>query len=112
MRLGLSETDVKVYVFLAKNGPHKNREIADTLKLSKEQLNSSLKSLRGKDVVKATIEALDEFSAVPFEEVIDSFINTKREQTQTLLENSKELISSWKAMIKKKTTTNLSESPA
>jgi|SRR4030043_586491 len=101
MSLGLSEVDAQVYVFLALNGPHKANEITKNLSLYKEQLYRSLKNLRDKDVVKATIDYPVVFSAIPFEKILDLLAEIKKEEAQALREVREELLSSWKGMIKK-----------
>ena len=53
--LGLTEVDEQVYVFLAKNGPHKMREIALALKLHERKVHRSLKELLSTSIVKASI---------------------------------------------------------
>ena len=72
--LGLSEVDAQVYVFLAKEGPHKMREIALALSLHERKIDRSLKELQSISIVKASIQVPLQFMAVPFEEVIDLFI--------------------------------------
>jgi sugar-specific transcriptional regulator TrmB len=101
MSLGLTETDAQVYVFLASNGPHKAKDMTNKLSLYKEQLYRSLKNLRDKDLVKATTGYPALFWAIPFEEVLDLLTEIKKEQAQALRAVRKELLSSWKSMIKK-----------
>jgi len=100
--LGLTEVDAQVYVFLAKQGPHKKGEIALTLNLHERKVDRSLKELQSISIVKASIQVPLEFMAVPFEEVIDLFIEVKKEQAKTMHESREKLLSSWKATIKKK----------
>jgi sugar-specific transcriptional regulator TrmB len=102
MDLGLSETDAQVYVFLASNGPRKAKDITEKLRLHKEQLYRSLKNLRGKDVVKASIDHPAVFSAIPFEKVLDMLAEIKNAQAKALQESRDELRSSWRNMMKKK----------
>jgi sugar-specific transcriptional regulator TrmB len=101
MGLGLSEADAQVYVFLALNGPHKAREITRKMNLYKKQLYCSLKNLKDRDVVKATVDYPAVFSAVPFEVVLDLLAEIKKEQAEALQEVREELLSSWRSIIKK-----------
>lgn len=101
MGLGLSEVDAQVYVFLALNGPHKAKEITEKMNLYKKQLYHSLKNLKDKDVVKASVDFPAVFSAIPFEVVLDLLAEIKKEQAQALLEVKEELLSSWRNIIKK-----------
>jgi sugar-specific transcriptional regulator TrmB len=99
--LGLSSVDVQVYIYLARTGPQKMTEIALALNLPQRKVDRSLKELQTISIVKASIEYPLEFMAVPFEEVIDLFIEVKREQAKTMQESREELLSSWKKTIKK-----------
>jgi sugar-specific transcriptional regulator TrmB len=56
VKLGLSENEAKVYVFLAIKGPQKGRNISEALKLYKQQLYRSLKSLQSKKIVSIIIK--------------------------------------------------------
>ena len=99
--LGLSSVDVQVYIYLARAGPKKMREITLALNLPERKVERSLKELQEISIVKASIENPLEFVAVPFEEVIDLFIEVKREQAKTMQESREELLTSWNAMMKK-----------
>ena len=101
MGLGLSETDAQVYVYLALNGPLKAKEITKQLGLYKKQLYRSLKNLKDKDIVKASVDFPAVFSAVSFEEVLDLLTEIKKEQAQALRDVKEELLASWKSVIKK-----------
>jgi len=99
--LGLSETEAEVYVFLAVEGPHRGKNIAEALNLYKQQLYRSLKSLRDKGMVIATHARPANFSAVPLEKVTDFFMKSKVEQAKALQENREELLDTWKSILKK-----------
>ena len=104
--LGLTQVDTQVYIFLAQEGPHRMGEIALALNLPEGSVDRSLKELQSISIVEASIEYPLEFVAMPFEEVIDLFIEVKREQAKTMQESREELLSNWKAIIKKKNTAN------
>jgi sugar-specific transcriptional regulator TrmB len=98
----LSETDARVYVFLALNGPHRAREISSRMNLYKAQLYRVLKSLQSKGMVNASPEYPARYSAVLFEKVLDLLIKAKKEQQQALQESKEELLSTWRSITKKK----------
>jgi sugar-specific transcriptional regulator TrmB len=98
---GTKRLDAQVYLFLAKAGPLEGRDIAGALKLYKQQLYRSLRSLKCKGCVEATLERPARFSAVPLEKVLDLFMKTKMEQAEDLKERRDELLSSWRSIIKK-----------
>ncbi len=99
--LGLTKDDADVYLFLATQGPHKIREIAFALNLLEGTIDRALKDVQSLSIVKASIDNPLEFVAVPFEDVIDLFIEVKKEQTKTMQEQKEELLANWKTMIKK-----------
>lgn len=100
-KLGLSNIDVQVYVFLANQGSKEIKEIALALDLPEKKVYRSLKDLQSMSVVKASIEHPFEFIAMSFEEVIDLFIEVKKEQAKTLQASKKELLSTWRSVTEK-----------
>lgn len=96
--LGLKRTDAKVYLFLAKTGPQKARDITNALKIYKQQLYRSLKNLRAKGMVNATLEHPARFSAVSLEKALDLFIKAKREEAQNIEQNKDEILSIWQSI--------------
>lgn len=104
--LGLSSEDVQVYVFLANKGSHKMREISSILELENDQVHRSLKELQSIGIVKPSIEHPLEFEAMPFEEVIDLFIEVKKEQAKNISESKKKLLSNWLIIMKKDSLNN------
>jgi sugar-specific transcriptional regulator TrmB len=98
--LGLTEIDAEIYAFLAKEGSQKGREIAGVLNLYKQQLYRSLKRLQKKGIVTATVGHPAHFSAMPLDKALDILIEAKKEQALALEASRKELLSSWRSMIK------------
>lgn len=103
-RLGLSETDAGVYLFLAKDGPKQGRSITKELGLYKQQLYRSLKRLQSKGLVTATLEHPAHFSAMSLEKVLDILIEARKEQALDLEASRKDLLSTWRSMVEKKST--------
>jgi sugar-specific transcriptional regulator TrmB len=99
--LGLPRVDAEVYIYIAKNGPLKSREIAQKLKLKKKQLDYSLRNLQDKDIVRAKSKVVTEFVAIPFEKALNRLIEINKEQTETLNKTRKELLSNWKEPAKR-----------
>jgi predicted transcriptional regulator len=91
--------DAQVYIFLAKKGPRGKEYLANTMKLTKQQLHRSLRNLEVKGMVIASLEPLIQFSAVSLERVIDQFLKAKKEQGKALQASREELLSSWRSMI-------------
>lgn len=101
--LGLSQTDARVYIFLALKGPEKAASIVKKLKISKQQIYRSLIHLQDNGIIVANHERKSSFSALPFEEALKSLIIKEKEQT-TKIQNT--LISTWKTVVKKNSLNN------
>jgi sugar-specific transcriptional regulator TrmB len=91
--LGLSQTDAEVYVHLATKGPETARNIIDSLPINKRQIYRSLKSLKSKGIAMVNSEFPSEFSALPFERVVDLLLKVKKKQAKSLEASKAELIS-------------------
>lgn len=100
--LELTKHDSAVYIFLAKQGPHTMRDIMSVLNLNERKAQTSLKNLQSKKIVMASIEQPQEFTAVPFKEVIELSIEIKREQAKAIQEAKDKLLSIWQKMTKEK----------
>lgn len=99
--LGLTETDSEVYLHLAMKGPQKGKDVAEELNLYKQQFYRSVKHLRGRGFVKSTSERPARFSAMALEKVLEFLIEAKKEQALALQASRKELLSSWRSLVKK-----------
>jgi sugar-specific transcriptional regulator TrmB len=99
--LGLTETEAKVYIYLAKKGPHEGTEIGNNLKLTKHQLCSSLERLLTKGMVTAIPEHSTKYSAIAFEKVVDQFMKATKNQAKALQESREEILFAWRSMIEK-----------
>ena len=95
---GLTQIEAEVYVFLAKKGAQKGIGIRKSLKLTKEQLYSSLRNLKSKGIISSTLEHPARFSALPFEKVLDLFIKAQMDETRRLLKSKEEILSNWQSL--------------
>jgi sugar-specific transcriptional regulator TrmB len=95
---GLTEKEVEVYVFLAKHGVLKSREVARQIRKDKAQVLRILKSLQSKGLVESTLEAPKRFTAVPFENVLDAFVKAKRDEAALIESTKKDLLLYWKSI--------------
>ena len=93
MGLGLSETDAKIYTFLAKKGPLIGRELSKALGVNKQQIYRSIFQLRNKGLVNATSERSIRFQAVPFEKVLDLFVKSRIEEAEHIQRDKNKLLS-------------------
>lgn len=83
---GFKRIEAEVYVYLAKKGPQKAKELADALKIPKRQLYSILKNLHGKGVITTCHKQTTTFSALDFEKTLDLLVKDNIEQAKTIKE--------------------------
>jgi sugar-specific transcriptional regulator TrmB len=84
VKFGFSEIDARVYVYVAINGPTiANRIIAD-LELTEHYVYGALRFLREKGYIVAGYVQPTEFFSIPFENLLDSLIETKENQVKNL----------------------------
>ena len=95
--LGLTQKDSEVYIFLAKKGSMKARDILKALGMNKVQLYRSLKNLQNKGMVESTLEFPARFTAVSFEKVLDLFIKAKKDEAQNIEKNRNAMLSHWRS---------------
>ena len=98
---GLTRVDAEVYVYLAKTGPKKGRDLTSGLKMTKQQLYPILKGLQKKGVVTSSSELPALFSALAFEELLNLFVRLNIEQAQIIKETRDELLANWRNVTKK-----------
>lgn len=91
--LGLTEKESDVYIFLAKYGVQRSAEIGKRTKTDRSEVYRILKSLQAKGLVEATLEVPTRFTAVPFGNVLDSFIKSKRDEAASVETAKKEFLS-------------------
>ena len=95
--LGLSRRETDVYLFLAKSGVSSTSFVAKRLKIERVQAYRIFKKMQEKGFIETTLEKPTRFTAVPFEELLQSYINTKKTEVQKLVDQQESLTSSWRA---------------
>ena len=95
--LGLSRRETDVYLFLAKHGVSSTSFVAKRLKIERVQAYRIFKKMQEEGFIATTLERPTRFTAVPFEELLDSFINARKTEVQSLVEQKENLIASWRA---------------
>jgi sugar-specific transcriptional regulator TrmB len=93
---GLSKLGAMVYIYLAKNGPKNRDEIANALKLSKNQLGPILKSLHKSELISLNSECRELFFAIMFEQLLDKMIALKDEEADAIKEARRNLLVCWR----------------
>ena len=96
--LGLSKREIQVYMFLAKSGVQSTSFVAKRLKMERVQAYRTFKKLQEKGFIEATLERPTRFTIVPFETLMETFINAKKTEITTLNEQKEQIMSSWQAI--------------
>ena len=100
-RLGLADTDSRVYIYLSKKGPCEKNDLSDALNLTNHQLCLSINSLMIRGMVSTIPEGSVKYFAIPLEKVLDEFMREAKEQARALQASKKELLSTWRSIIEK-----------
>jgi predicted transcriptional regulator len=90
---GLLRIQAEIYVYLAKKGPKTIECLTKILLYNRKEIEKSLKELQSKGLVTRNQVM---FCALPFEEALTHLIETKKEQSNRIEENKKELLTLWK----------------
>ena len=94
-KFGLSSTQLKIYLFLSKNGPKNVNEISKFLKLSKAKTYSLLIYLQNKKIVIANSEKSIKFKAVAFKKTVHIFCNAEKDRIDKLQKETPYMITQW-----------------
>ncbi len=85
-------------MFLAKKGFQSTSFVAKRLKMERVQAYRTFKKLQEKGFIEATLERPTRFTIVPFETLLETFINAKKSEIITLNGQKKGLLSTWRAI--------------
>ena len=97
---GFKQPDARIYVFLAKKGPHTAEDLEASLEMPRWQVYKSLRNLRKKGTVTVFLHRPALFSAMPFEKVIDLAAKAKTKEAQQEQASTGQAILYWEKMIK------------
>jgi sugar-specific transcriptional regulator TrmB len=96
--LGFSKREVQVYMFLAKSGAQSTSFVAKRLKMERVQAYRTFKKLQEKGFIEATLERPTRFTVVPFINLLESFIESKRSEVDNLSDQKESLLASWRTV--------------
>ncbi len=99
MKLGLSNSDARVYIFLVLKVPQTAKNIGDELRMSKQKLYPCLKNLQKKGIVNCTSSRPKLFSAMPMENAVDLLVKANLEQAEIMQQNRKEILAYWQEIM-------------
>ncbi len=96
-KLGLTQNELKVYLYLNKNGSKKAKEIAQNQKIPRTQTYHLLTALQNKGMVIMISGRIKKFKGIEFEKVLDILINNELKRIEELQLMRSELSELWKA---------------
>ena len=99
-RYGLSQNEIRAYLYLAKADEKKAVEIAEAISLHRTEAYRTLRDLEKKGIVLSTFEKPLRFAAVPLDKAIERLIETEKTKLKLLEKEKDDLIQLWSSMPK------------
>ena len=96
MKLGLTENESKVYMYLNINGSKKAKEISRDQKIPRTETYHLLNSLDKKGLIKQVSERITIFEGIEFEKVLDILMSMELKRIEELQLMRNELNELWK----------------
>jgi predicted transcriptional regulator len=97
--LGLSQTDAKVYIYLASKGPRDAENIAEALGTQECLLREALENLKRKGIVTFSSKQSKLFFALSFNKALDMLIKAHAKWTREIEKSKNEILLNWRTMI-------------
>ena len=98
--LGFSKVEAEVYVYLAKAGPTKPKDLMIGLGMTRQQLYPALEKLKKKKIVDIRPESHALFSTLTFEELLNHYVKMSLKQAEAIKETKEVLLDCWQNMSK------------
>jgi len=95
-KLGITQNESKVYLYLNKNGSKKAKEIAQNQKISRTQTYHLLTALQNKGLVTIISDRPTKFEGIELEKVFDILIDYEQKRIEGLQLMRSELTELWK----------------
>jgi sugar-specific transcriptional regulator TrmB len=99
-RYGLSQNEIRAYVYLAKVDEKKAAEIAEAISLHRTEAYRTLRDLEKRGIVLSTFERPLRFTAVPLDKAIERLMETEKTRLKLLEKEKDDLIQLWSSMPK------------
>lgn len=97
-KFGLSKNEIRVYIYLARSGARKAREVSVALSLHRTETYKILRSLEKRGLVSSVFEKPLKFIATPFEKTIDILIKARKLKIQFLERKKKDIVDLWSSL--------------
>ncbi len=95
-KLGLTQNELKVYLYLYKSGSKKAKEISQNQKIPRTQTYHLLTSLQNKGMITMISDRITKFEGIEFEKVLDTLMNNELKRIEELQLMRIELSELWK----------------
>ena len=102
LQFDLSRNEIRVYLYLARSGIQKAREISDTLALHRTETYRILRDLEKRGLLSCLLEKPIKFKAVPFEDAYDILVKTKKLNVEMLERKKTNLVDLWASIPQQK----------
>ena len=109
LQFDLSRNEIRVYLYLARSGVQKAREISDTLALHRTETYRILRDLEKRGLLSCLLEKPIKFKAVSFEDAYDILVKTKKLNVEMLERKKQNLVDLWAAIPQQKAETETKE---
>src|SRR4030042_4009942 len=96
--LGFSKREIQVYMFLAKSGAQSTSFVAKRLKMERVQAYRTFKKLQEKGFIEVTLERPTRFTVVPFINLLETFIETRKSEVTSLNAQKDALLTAWRTV--------------
>ncbi len=90
--LGLTWQEARIYIFFARNGSEKKKDVMRQLGIEEQELEESLQQLTKKGFIKNRLRRANNFSVIPIKIVLESLINEKLREVQEIRKELKILL--------------------
>jgi sugar-specific transcriptional regulator TrmB len=102
LQFDLSRNEIRVYLYLARSGVQKAREISDTLALHRTETYRILRDLEKRGLLSCILEKPIKFKAVNFEDAYDILVKTKKLNVAMLERKKQGLVELWASIPQQK----------
>ena len=99
LEYGLTETEGKIYIYVAKRGPSAAGEIARALSIRRGQTYNILKTLQEKGIVETVAGRPIRFSAIPLPKAIDALLEAHKQKERLMEKIKPELLTMWQSAL-------------
>jgi len=100
--IGLSKRKADIYLFLTQKGLQKAQAIASYLGIDRAQTYRLLKSLKREGILEETIETPSRYNAIPITSLLESHIDNKKSEIESLESDKESIINYCNSLNRKK----------